>query len=215
MMNTKTCFAGCAWGRIISCAAGYAGAFFKTRAELATPDIQVHFILFSTSRMGEALHPFSGFTATVCQLRPEARGSVHITSANPAARPAIRLNYLSTEVDRQTMVDGMKRLRTILQAEPMRPLVARAVEPGLDVASDEDLLAYCRNTGSTIYHPTCTCAMGTDDAAVVTPDLKVIGVEGLRVVDGSVMPRLVSGNTNAPIVMIAEKASDMILGDAA
>lgn len=198
----------------LTISAGFVGAFFKTRRELATPDIQVHFVPFSTDKMGQALHKFSGFTASICQLRPESRGSIHITSPDPFKHPAIKVNYLSTETDRQTNVEGLKRLRTITQANPMRPYLARELEPGPGVSSDDDLLAYCRGTGSTIYHPVSTCAMGPEASAVVTPELKVRGVEGLRIADGSVMPRLVSGNSNAAIIMIGEKASDMILADA-
>ncbi len=198
----------------LTVSAGLAAAFFKTRPELVTPDVEVHFIMFSTDKMGQNLHPFSGITASVCQLRPESRGSVHIQSPDPFAAPAIRANYLSTELDRQTNIDGLKKMRDILHEEPMREHIAEEVEPGIDVQSDDALLAYCRNMASTIYHPTCTCAMGTGDDAVVTPALKVIGVEGLRVADGSIMPRLVSGNTNAPIIMIGEKASDLVLADA-
>ncbi len=194
--------------------AGYAGSFFKTRRELATPDAGVLFILFSTDKMGETLHPFSGFTTSVYQLRPESRGSIHIKAADPFTAPEIRANYLSTATDRQTLVDALKKTREIIHAEAMKPYLAEEVEPGADVTSDDDLLAYCRRISSTIYHPSSTCAMGTDDSAVVTPELKVIGVEGLRVVDGSVMPRLDSGNCNAAIIMIAEKAADMILADA-
>ena len=198
----------------LAISAGCAGAFYKTRAELATPDIQVHLVLFSADKMGKALHSFSGFTASICQLRPESRGQIHIKSDDPFQHPGIQLNYLSTELDRQTNVDGLRYLRRILHADPMRPFLAEEREPGLDIESDEDLLAYCRNAGSTIYHPSGTCAMGIEETAVVTPELKVKGVDGLRVVDASVMPRVVSGNTNAPVIMIAEKASDMILADA-
>jgi choline dehydrogenase len=194
--------------------AGYAAAFFRTRPELATPDVQVHFLLFSTSKMGEALHPFSGFTASVCQLRPESRGSVHIESADPFCPPQIAANYLATHGDRETHVAGLKKLRAIIHAPAMRPYFAEEVEPGGDVNSDAGLLAYCRKTASTIYHPAGTCAMGADPSAVVTPRLELRGVERLRVVDGSVMPRLVSGNCNAAIIMVGEKAADMILGDA-
>jgi choline dehydrogenase len=198
----------------LTIAAGYAGAFFKTDPRLATPDVQVHFIPFSTDKMGEKLHDFSGFTASVCQLRPESRGSVKIKSADPSVAPEIRINYLATETDRMTNVEGLKILRKILHASAMKPFVAAEVEPGLDVTSDADLLTYCRQRGGTIYHPTSTCRMGNDPLAVVDQQLRVRGVEGLRVIDGSIMPDLVSGNTNAPIVMIAEKASDMILADA-
>jgi choline dehydrogenase len=164
--------------------------------------------------MGEKLHPFSGFTASVCQLRPESRGSLRIRSADPAAPPEIRINYLSTEVDRTTNVEGLKMLRKILKAPALKPYVVEEVDPGAKVASDEALLSYCRARGSTIYHPTSTCRMGNDPLAVVDQRLRLRGVEGLRVVDASVMPDLVSGNTNAVVIMIAEKASDMILQDA-
>ncbi|MGA2054489.1 MAG: choline dehydrogenase [Bradyrhizobium sp.] len=198
----------------LTIAAGTSGAFFKTNPRLATPDIQIHFLPFSTDKMGEKLHPFSGFTASVCQLRPESRGSLRIRSADPAASPEIRINYLASEVDRTTNVEGLKILRKILHAPALSPYVVEEVEPGGKVTSDEALLAYCRVRGSTIYHPTSTCRMGNDPLAVVDQRLRVRGIEGLRVVDASVMPDLVSGNTNAPVIMIAEKASDMILQDA-
>jgi choline dehydrogenase len=198
----------------LTIAAGTSGAFFKTSPRLATPDIQVHFLPFSTDKMGEKLHSFSGFTASICQLRPESRGSLRIGSADPAAPPEIRINYLATEVDRTANVEGLKILRSILQAPALRPYVTEEVDPGARISGDEELLNYCRQRGSTIYHPTSTCRMGNDPLAVVDQRLRVRGIEGLRVVDGSVMPDLVSGNTNAAIIMIAEKASEMILRDA-
>jgi choline dehydrogenase len=197
----------------LTIAAGTSGAFFKTNPRLATPDIQIHFLPFSTDKMGEKLHSFSGFSASVCQLRPESRGSLRIRSADPAAPPEIRINYLSTEVDRTANVEGLKILRKILQAPALRSYVVEEVDPGAKVSSDEALLNYCRARGSTIYHPTSTCRMGSDPLAVVDQRLRVRRLEGLRVVDASVMPDLVSGNTNAAIIMIAEKASDMILED--
>jgi choline dehydrogenase len=198
----------------LSIAAGTSGAFFKTNPRLSTPDVQIHFLPFSTDKMGEKLHSFSGFTASVCQLRPESRGSLRIRSADPAAPPEIRINYLATEVDRTTNVEGLKILRKILRAPALKPYVVDEVDPGAKVSSDEELLNYCRQRGSTIYHPTSTCRMGSDPLAVVDQRLRVRGLEGLRVVDGSIMPDLVSGNTNAVIIMIAEKAADMILQDA-
>lgn len=198
----------------LTIAAGTSGAFFRTNPRLATPDIQIHFLPFSTDKMGEKLHSFSGFTASVCQLRPESRGSLRIRSADPAAPPEIRINYLSTEVDRTANVEGLKMLRKILQAPALRSYVVEEVDPGAKVVSDEALLSYCRARGSTIYHPASTCRMGNDPLAVVDQRLRLRGVEGLRVVDASVMPDLVSGNTNAVVIMIAEKASDMILEDA-
>jgi choline dehydrogenase len=197
----------------LTIAAGTSGAFFKTNPRLATPDIQIHFLPFSTDKMGEKLHSFSGFSASVCQLRPESRGSLRIRSADPAVPPEIRINYLSTEVDRTANVEGLKILRKILQAPALRSYVVEEVDPGAKISSDEALLNYCRARGSTIYHPTSTCRMGSDPLAVVDQRLRVRGLEGLRVVDASVMPDLVSGNTNAAVIMIAEKASDMILQD--
>ena len=198
----------------LTIAAGTSGAFFKTNPRLATPDIQVHFLPFSTDRMGEKLHSFSGFTASVCQLRPESRGSLRIKSAEAEAAPEIRINYLSTEADRTANVEGLKMLRKILAAPALKPYVVEEIDPGAKVASDEELLQFCRARGSTIYHPTSTCRMGNDPLAVVDQRLCVRGLGGLRVVDASVMPDLVSGNTNAVVIMIAEKASEMILADA-
>jgi choline dehydrogenase len=198
----------------LTIAAGTSGAFFKTNPRLATPDIQIHFIPFSTDKMGEKLHSFSGFTASVCQLRPESRGSLKIRSADPAAPPEIRINYLATETDRTAFIDGIRILRKILAAPALKPYCVNEVYPGSEKTSDEDLLDFCRKTGSTVYHPTSTCRMGNDPLAVVDQRLRVRGIEALRVVDASVMPDLMSGNTNAPTIMIAEKASDMILEDA-
>jgi len=198
----------------LTIAAGTSGAFFKTNPRLASPDIQIHFIPFSTDKMGEKLHPFPGFTASVCQLRPESRGSLKIKSADPSVPPEIRINYLATETDRAAFIDGLRILRKILAAPALKPFSHEEVYPGTKVASDEDLLDFCRKTGSTVYHPTSTCRMGNDPLAVVDQRLRVRGIEGLRVVDASVMPDLMSGNTNAPTIMIAEKASDMILEDA-
>jgi choline dehydrogenase len=214
----RSALAGVQWAALrkgpLTIAAGTSGAFFKTNPRLASPDIQIHFIPFSTDKMGEKLHPFSGFSASVCQLRPESRGTLRIKSADPSQPPEIRINYLATETDRRTFIDGLKILRNILAQPALKPYCVEEVYPGAKVVSDEDLLEFSRNTGSTVYHPTSTCRMGNDPLAVVDQRLKVRGVDGLRVVDASVMPDLMSGNTNAPTIMIAEKASDMILQDA-
>lgn len=198
----------------LTSAAGYATAFFKTDPRYATPDCEVHFILFSTDKMGETLHRFSGFTASVCQLRPESRGSIRIKTADPAIAPEIRINYLASETDKQANIDSLKRLRRIVHASAMKDYLLEELEPGTAIAADDELLAYCRERGSTIYHPTCSCTMGQGPNTVVSPELKVHGAAGLRVVDGSIMPRLISANTNAAIIMIGEKAADMILADA-
>ena len=214
----RSALAGVQWAALrkgpLTIAAGTSGAFFKTSPRLASPDIQIHFIPFSTDKMGEKLHPFSGFSASVCQLRPESRGTLRIKSADPSQPPEIRINYLATETDRRAFIDGLSILRGILAQPALKPYSVEEVYPGAKVVSDEDLLEFCRKTGSTVYHPTSTCRMGNDPLAVVDQRLKVRGIEGLRVVDASVMPDLMSGNTNAPTIMIAEKASDMILEDA-
>jgi choline dehydrogenase len=194
----------------LAVSAGYAGGFWRTRPELKRPDVQTHFLTFSLDRMGEKLHPFSGFTASICQLRPTSRGSVRIRSADPRAAPAIRYNYLDTEHDRRTMIDGMRLLRRILEQPAIRPYIASEYLPGAQVQSDDDWLAYFREAGSTIYHPTCTAKMGTGAGTVVDSHLRVKGLDGLRVVDASVMPAVVSGNTNAAVIAIAEKAADLI-----
>lgn len=196
----------------LSFSAGYAGGFWRTRPELKRPDVQTHFLTFSTDRMGEKLHPFSGFTASICQLRPTSRGSVRIRSADPSQAPAIRYNYLDTEHDRRTMLDGMRLLRRILEQPAMRPYIASEHMPGPQVQSDEQWLGFFRDTGSTIYHPSCTAKMGTGADAVVDSQLRVKDLGGLRVVDASVMPAVVSGNTNAAVIAIAEKAADLIVG---
>ena len=198
----------------LTVSAGYAGAFLKTDPSLSLPDSQVHFINFSTTKMGDKLHDFSGFTASACQLRPESRGTLKIVSPDPFVAPAIDPNYLATETDRRVTVDGLKVLRDILRQPAIAALIESEIEPGQDCRTDEDLLAYCRAFGSTIYHPTCTARMGSDEGAVVDARLKVHGLSGLRVADGSIMPAVLSGNTHAGIVMIAEKAADMILQDA-
>lgn len=198
----------------LTVSAGYAGGFFRTRPDLASPDIQVHFINFSTSKMGDALHQFSGFTASSCQLRPESRGYVRLKSADPFAAPAINPNYLATEGDRQANVAGIRLLRRIMRSAAMTPFVRAEREPSPAIETDEAILEYCRQAGSSLYHPTCTARMGGDPGAVVDWRLRVRGLERLRIVDGSIMPFVISGNTHAAIVMIGEKAADMILEDA-
>ena len=164
---------------------------------------------------GSPTHPFSGFTLSVCQLRPESRGFVRIKSPDPLAAPAMQPNYLSTPRDRQMVVAGIRLARRLAATKALSPYVRREHRPGSAATSDDDLLEFAKSTGGTIFHPGGTCRMGPDSHAVVDPKLRVHGLEGLRVVDCSVMPTLVSGNTNVPVIMIAEKASDLILADAA
>ena len=194
----------------LTVSAGYAGAFVRTRPDIARPDAQIYFINFSTAKRGGLLHPFSGFTISVSQTQVESRGSVHIASPDPHAAPAIRYNYLATENDRRVMVDGLKLIRRIAAAAPLREYVAAEEYPGPRVGSDEDWLAFAREAGDTVFHPTSTCRMGTDARAVVDTRLRVHGVERLRVVDASVMPAVPSGNINAAVIAVAEKASELI-----
>ncbi|WHZ10545.1 MAG: Oxidoreductase, GMC family [Burkholderiaceae bacterium] len=178
------------------------------------PDIQFHVATLSADMAGGKVHPFSGFTFSVCQLRPESRGHIRIRSTDPFEPPEMQPNYLATDLDRRTAVAGVKAARAIAAAPSMRGLVRREVKPGPEAGDDAALLEFCRNNGATIFHPTGTCKMGSDPMAVVDARLRVHGVGGLRVIDGSVMPTLVSGNTNGPIVAMAEKAVDMIREDA-
>ena len=184
------------------------------KPEAATPDIQFHVATLSADMAGGQVHPYSGFTMSICQLRPESRGHIRIRSTNPFEPPEMQPNYLATELDRRTAVAGMKAARAIAASAAMQPYVLREVKPGPGAASDAELLEFCRDSGATIFHPTGTCRMGSDALAVVDARLRVIGATGLRVIDCSVMPTLVSGNTNAPAVMFAEKAADMIRADA-
>lgn len=183
--------------------------------EAKTPDIQFHVATLSADMAGGKVHSYSGFTMSVCQLRPESRGHIRIRSRDPLEPPEIQPNYLATELDRRTAVAGLKAARAIAASDAMRPYVLREVKPGPAATTDAELLEFCRNNGATIFHPTGTCRMGIDPGAVVDSRLRVNGVAGLRAIDCSVMPTLVSGNTNAPVVMMAEKAADMIREDAA
>jgi choline dehydrogenase len=200
---------------LLTIGAGYAGAFLRTRPELATPDVQIHFLIFSADTAGAALHDFPGFMASVCQLRPDSRGFVRIRSSDASIPPVIQPRYLTAHSDCDTVVEGMKLMRRIMNQLEMRRYIAEEFAPGDSCVNDADLLAFARETATTVYHPTSTCRMGSDPAAVVDERLRVRGVERLRVIDASIMPTLVSGNTNAAAVMIGEKGSDMVLQDAA
>ena len=192
-----------------------AGAFTRSTVNVDPPDIQFHFAALSADLPGAPLHDFSGFTSSVCQLRPMSSGYVHILSPDPRQPPAIVPNYLSEQPDRDTVVAALKVARKIAGSPALSDLIAEEYMPGNDVNSDEELLEFARETGVTIFHPVGTCKMGSDESSVVDHRLRVHGMKGLRVVDASIMPSITSGNTNAPVIMIAEKASDMILEDAA
>jgi choline dehydrogenase len=190
-----------------------AGLFTRVLPQSKTPDIQFHFASLSADMAGAKPHDWSGCTFSVCQLRPESRGTVMIKSRDARQAPAMRPNYLSTEVDRRCAVEGIKFARRLAATPALQPYISEEYRPGADAVTDHDVLEFAREYGATIFHPSGTCKMGTDPMAVVDERLRVHGVQGLRVVDCSVMPTLVSGNTNAPVVMMAEKASDMILMD--
>jgi choline dehydrogenase-like flavoprotein len=189
-----------------------AALFARTRPELATSDVQCSISPFSADRPQDGLHKFSGFTMIAYQLRPESRGQIRLKSVNPADPPAMIPNYLSDPVDQQTIVDGLKLCRRILAHSTMQQYIAEEFQPGVTVQTDIQLLDYARQRGGTVYHPTSTCKMGVDAMAVVDPELKVIGIEGLRVADASVMPTVISGNTNAAAIMIGEKLADIVRG---
>ena len=193
------------------------GIFARTDPALARPDVQFHVATLSSDMAGSKVHEFSGFTMSVCQLQPESRGHVRLKSPDPLAAPAMQPNYLSTEKDRATLVAGIRLARALAATRALSPYVAGEYRPGPEAKSDDALLEFAKNTAGTIFHPSGTCKMGpaSDPLAVVDHDLAVHGLAGIRVVDCSIMPTLVSGNTNAPVVMIAEKIADRILSESA
>jgi choline dehydrogenase len=193
-----------------------AGAFLKSRPDLDRPDLQLHCVLAIMKDHGKTVIEKDGFSVHVCQLRPESRGEVALRSADPFDDPAILANYLATDEDRRALREGVKMVRALVKGAAMDAVRGEEFQPGEAIQSDADLDAWIRETSETIYHPVGTCRMGAagDDLAVVDETLCVHGLKGLRVVDASVMPTLVGGNTNGPTIMIAEKAADMILGRA-
>jgi choline dehydrogenase len=190
------------------------GLFTRVLPESRTPDIQFHFATLSAELAGAKPHPWSGCTFSVCQLRPESRGTVAIGSADPLAPPALQPNYLDAALDRRVAVAALRFARRLARARALEPYIGEEYRPGDAAQTDDELLEFARGHGATIFHPSGTCRMGTDPLAVVDARLRVHGVAALRVVDCSVMPTLVSGNTHAPVSMIAERAADLILEDA-
>jgi choline dehydrogenase len=185
--------------------------FARTRPELVEPDVQYHFAHASYSTAAtRILDREPGMTLTVYQCRPEAKGSIHIRSADPFAKPVIRPNFLGDPLDQQTVVAGMKLGRRIIENAAMDKYRAHEMNPGPAVQTDAEWLDFARGNGQTTYHVVGTCKMGSDPMAVVDDQLRVHGIAGLRVVDASVMPTMVSGNTNAATIMIAEKGADLI-----
>jgi choline dehydrogenase len=174
--------------------AGLAGGFARTRPELDRPDVQFHFFPYSAERTDPSLHPFSGFSMSVCKLRPESRGALEIRSNDAAEAPSIRPNFLEREADVATMLDGLKLIRRLGEAPSLSRWITAERDPGPDCTSDTQLVDYVRAKGFTVYHPVGTCKMGSDAEAVVDPQLRVHGMSGLRVIDASVMPVVTSGN---------------------
>ena len=197
----------------MSMAPSQLGVFAKTDPAYETPNVEYHVQPLSLDSFTEPLHPFSAFTASVCNLRPESRGTVRIADPDPAAAPDIRPNYLATDTDRRVAAQSILLTRKICAAPALARYKPEEFKPGTHLVDEDDLARAAGDIATTIFHPVGTARMGTDAAAVVDPRLRVNGVDGLRVVDASVMPTITSGNTNSPTIMIAEKASDMILED--
>ena len=189
------------------------GLFAKSDPSRETANLQYHVQPLSLDRFGEPLHPFPAFTASVCNVRPESRGTVLATSPDPFASPEIRPNYLATPGDRQVAVEAIRLTRRICAARSLAPYAPREHLPGAELESDEELARAAGDIGTTIFHPVGTARMGRGRGGGRAP-LRVHGIEGLRVADASVMPTITSGNTNSPTIMIAEKAADFIRGAA-
>lgn len=203
---------------LLTMSAAHVAIFCRSRPDLAEPDIQIHMLPATmdaqafVARQQMALERLPGLTLAPCQLRPESRGDIHIVSPDPLVPPAIVPRYLADPLDREVIVAGLRWCRAIAAQPVLAGLVAHEIAPGATAETDEALLQHARDQGTTLYHPVGTCAMGRTADAVVDPALRVHGVAGLRVIDASVMPRIISGNTNAPTIMIAEKGSDLVLG---
>jgi choline dehydrogenase len=204
----------------VSLSLNQAGGFIRTRPELTRPNMQLYFSPLSYTKAPPGkrplMHPdpYAAFLTSISQCRPTSRGWLKLRSADPHEAPEIQPNYLSTEFDLQENLEGFKFIRKLAETPTMREVIEEEVSPGPDVRSDDEMLDYFRNTGGSVFHPSGTCRMGPDPAMdVVRPDLRVYGLENLRVADASIFPTIPSGNTNAPSIMVGEKASDIILGN--
>jgi len=197
----------------MSMAPSQLGVFAKSDPSLEFPNLQYHVQPLTLEKFGEPLHPFPAFTASICNLRPESRGSIHIKSSTPGDKPSIRPNYLSAPTDRLVVAEAIRLTRRIVAQPAMAKYSPEEFKPGPQIASDAELARAAGDIATTIFHPVGTAKMGSDDMAVVDERLRVRGISGLRVVDASVMPTITSGNTNSPVIMIAERAADMIRED--
>jgi choline dehydrogenase len=195
----------------LSMAPSQLGIFAKSDPAVATADLEYHVQPLSTDKLGEPLHRYPAVTVSVCNLRPESRGTVHVTGPDLSAAPEIRPNYLSTAGDRILAAKSIRHARSLMQTEAISKFNPQEMLPGTAFQSDEELIGRAGDIATTIFHPVGTCKMGSDNHAVVDAALRVHGLAGLRVVDASIMPTIVSGNTNSPVIMIAEKAADMIM----
>jgi choline dehydrogenase len=187
------------------------GIFAKSDPSVATADLEYHVQPLSTDRLGEPLHQFPAVTVSVCNLRPESRGTVHVTTRDFSTAPEIRPNYLSTLGDRLLAANSIRHARRLMATQAISRFRPQEVLPGKEFQNDDELIARAGDIATTIFHPVGTCRMGVDPMSVVNTELRVHGLEKIRVVDASIMPTIVSGNTNSPVIMIAEKAADMAL----
>lgn len=197
----------------LSMAPSQLGIFTRSAPEVDTPDLEYHVQPLSTNKLGEPLHPFPAVTASVCNLRPDSRGHVHLTSTDPAQQPSIFANYLSAASDRRIAAQSIRLTRQLMATQALARFNPQEMLPGPQIASDDELATAAGNIATTIFHPVGTCKMGDDPMAVTDARLRVHGLSGLRVVDASIMPTITSGNTNSPVIMIAEKAAVMIAED--
>jgi len=197
----------------LSMAPSQLGIFARSRPDLATPDLEYHVQPLSTDRLGEPLHRFDAVTVSVCNLRPESRGTVHMASNDHRQAPKIRPNYLSTAADRHIASASIRHARALMATRAVEKYRPKEFLPGTQFTDDDDLARQAGDIATTIFHPVGTCRMGADPMSVVDSSLRVHGLDGLRVVDASIMPTIVSGNTHAPVVMIAERAAKLILGE--